>query len=311
MGVALPPARGAFPPSGSLPARHARIEQHLYRPLDPNLTAWRADRMAFAAAAGIPLDPWQAEVVTSPAPRILLNCSRQSGKSTVTAVLACHTALFAPGSLILLLSRAQRQSQELFRKTLDVYHAVGSPIPSLAASTMVLELANGSRVVALPGSEASIRSFSDVSLLLVDEAARVPDDTYYSMRPVLAVSGGRLVALSTPYGTRGWWYEAWRGAEGTADDWQRWRVPASECPRIAPAFLEEERRTIGSWWYQQEYGCEFLDAESAAFRSEDIDRAVQDYDIWDFGHFQPTRDEAERAPVLAGGGAWNLNAPRP
>jgi hypothetical protein len=94
---------------------------------------------------------------------------------------------------------------------------------------------------------------------------------------MLAVSGGRLVALSTPFGTRGWWYEAWRSGE----PWERYEVPAAECPRISPEFLEEERRTIGDWWFDQEYGCRFLDAQSAAFRREDIDRAFEEeVDTW-------------------------------
>ncbi len=257
----------------------------------------------FAKAAGLTPDPWQAEVLRSHGQRILLNCSRQSGKSTVTSILAAHRAIFAPGSTILLLSRAQRQSQELFRKALDVWRAVGGPLSGPQTSTMTLELTNRSRIVALPGSEASIRSFSDVDLLLIDEAARVPDEVYYSMRPVLAVSGGRLVALSTPFGTRGWWWEAWRGKQpdynpgwepprNGKDDWQRWRIPSEKCPRITPEFLEEERATLGKWWFEQEYGCEFLDAQTAAFSSQDIERAfAEHYDTWDLSSYVDGSDD--------------------
>ncbi len=62
--------------------------------------------------AGLPPDPWQREFLRSEAKRQLLLCSRQSGKSTVTATLALHTALYQAPCLILLLSRALRQSQE-------------------------------------------------------------------------------------------------------------------------------------------------------------------------------------------------------
>src|SRR5207244_3649377 len=150
-----------------------------------------------------------------------------------------------------------------------VYRALDRPVPAEAESALRLELDNGSRIVSLPGKEGSIRGFSGVRLLLIDEASRVEDALYYSVRPMLAVSGGRLVALSTPFGTRGWWYEAWRSEE----DWERYRVPASECPRISPAFLEEERRTIGSFWFDQEYACEFIDAISQAFTRADVDAA--------------------------------------
>ncbi len=236
------------------------------------------DPVRLALGAGITPDRWQAEVLRSDSSRILLNCCRQAGKSTVTAVMATHTALCRPGSLTLLLSPSLRQSQELFRKVLAVYRARDRPVPALAENALSLELATGSRVHCLPGTEGTVRGFSAVDLLVVDEAARVTNSLYAAVRPMLAVSGGRLVALSTPFGARGWWYEAW--AHGGAD-WGRWEVPASFCPRISPAFLEEERRTVGEWWFRQEYGCEFLDAQSRAFRREDIERALlEEVETW-------------------------------
>jgi len=227
------------------------------------------DPVAFSRAAGIVPDDWQADVLRSSASRMLLNCSRQSGKSTITAALAMHTAIFAPGALVLLLSPSLRQSQELFKKCLTVYRGAGRPVPPAAESAMHLELDNGSRVVSLPGTETSIRGYSAVRLLIVDEAARVEDGLYLSVRPMLAVSAGRLVALSTPFGTRGWFYEAWRGAE----PWERYEVPATMCPRIPPSFLAEERRNMGEWWYTQEYECRFMEGQTQVFTREEVDRA--------------------------------------
>jgi hypothetical protein len=211
-------------------------------------------------------------VLWSGSSRMLLNCSRQSGKSTITATLAVHTAVYAPGSLVLLVSPTLRQSGELFKKSLGMYRALGRPVPAESETALTLTLKNGSRIVSLPGKEGIVRSYSGVALIAIDEASRVPNDLYVALRPMLAVSGGRLIALSTPFGTRGWWYEAWRGSE----PWERYEVPATMCPRIPAAFLEEEQRTIGEWWFRQEYQCEFLDAETQAFRREDIDRAFNE-----------------------------------
>ena len=230
------------------------------------------DPARLAIQAGIEPDDWQARVLRSAAPRLLLDCSRQSGKSTVTALLAVHTAIYEPGALVLLLSPSLRQSQELFKKCLSVYRTLDRPVPPEAKSALRLELENGSRIVSLPGKETTIRGYSGVGLLVIDEAARVPDALYYSIRPMLAVSAGRLIALSTPFGTRGWWYEAWHSPE----PWERYEVPATDCPRIPPAFLEEERRNMGEWWFEQEYLCRFLDAQTQAFRREDIDRAFDE-----------------------------------
>lgn len=240
--------------------------------------AFALDPARLAAALALEPDPWQAEFLRNPSRRLLLNCSRQSGKSTVTALLAAHTALYQPDSLVLLLSPTQRQSHELFRKALDAYRAIPTALPMTQESALRMELANGSRIVSLPGKETTVRGFSGVSLLAVDEAARVPDELYYAIRPMLAVSQGRLVALSTPFGTRGWWYEAWRSPEA----WERYLVPAAQCPRISEEFLEEERRTMGQWWFAQEYDCEFLDAETQPFSREDIERAFEEeVEAWD------------------------------
>ena len=152
------------------------------------------------------------------------------------------------------------------------YRTLSRPVSPKRERRLSLELANGSRIVTLPGTEKTIRGFSGASLLLVDEAARVANDLYASILPMLAISGGRLLALSTPFGTRGWWYQAWVSAE----PWERYQVPATEVPRTNPKFLAEERRTLGDWWYEQEYMGRFLDAETQAFRREDIDKALEE-----------------------------------
>src|SRR5262249_19679539 len=141
-----------------------------------------------------------------------------------------------------------------------------------AASALRLELANGSRIVALPGDEQHIRGYAAVSLLVIDEAARVADALYYAVRPMLAVSQGRLVALSTPFGKRGWFHAAWTGA----GDWERVQVTARECPRITAAFLADERQALGPRWYRQEYECSFEDASDAVFAWDDIQAALAD-----------------------------------
>ena len=226
------------------------------------------DPVLLSKRVGIEPDDWQQNVLRSASDRIALNCCRQSGKSTIAAILAVYTALYDPGSLTLLLSPALRQSQELFRKALMAYRALGRPVPPEAENQLSLTLETGSRIICLPGQESTIRGFSGVRLLVVDEAARVPDELYYGVRPMLAVSGGRLMLLSTPYGSRGFFYEAWQ----SDDKWEQYEVPAPLVPRISPEFLKEEERALGHWWFRQEYHCEFLDSETQAFRVSDIER---------------------------------------
>jgi hypothetical protein len=222
--------------------------------------------------AGMTPDPWQGRQLCSTASRVLLLCSRQAGKSTTAAGLALGEALLTPRSTVLLLSPSQRQSGELFKKVTGLYAALGCPVPALSETATQLQLANGSRIISLPGTEATIRGYSGVKLLVIDEASRVPDALYYSVRPMLAASRGRLVVLSTPFGRRGFFFEEW---ENGGPDWDRVRVTAADCPRIPPDFLEEERRALGERWYKQEYFCSFEDAVDAVFSQADIAAAMQ------------------------------------
>lgn len=170
----------------------------------------RLDPVQMARKAGIEPDPWQARLLRSQAQRVLVNCSRQSGKSTTTAVLTDHTALRRENATVLLLSPTLRQSSLLFKKCLEVYRAIDKPVPPESESALQLKLENGSQIVSLPGKEGTIRGFSAVDLLIVDEASRVDDALFHSIMPMLAVSNGRLVLLSTPFGTRGYFYEMWK-----------------------------------------------------------------------------------------------------
>lgn len=229
-----------------------------------------SDRVEFARALGLEPDDWQADLLRSASSRVLLNCSRQSGKSTLAAVLALHRALVAPDSLVLCLAPALRQSQELFSKLSGYYRDLRAPVPAEADRRLSLELANGSRIVTLPGSEKTIRGFSGASLLLVDEAARVEDSLYHAVRPMLAVSGGDLLLMSTPAGKRGVFFEAWTGGE----HWQRYEVPAHQCPRIPESFLAEERAALPDRVYRAEYECSFEEVDDAAFSFETVEAAV-------------------------------------
>jgi Terminase large subunit, T4likevirus-type, N-terminal len=220
------------------------------------------DPAQILCARSITPDPWQRQFLLSSARQVLLNCSRQSGKSTTVAALALHTALFTPGSLVLLLSPSLRQSAELFRKIVGFYKATEQPVEIAQQSRTQLELKNESRIVSLPGKEATVRSFSGVRLLVIDEAARVPDDLYRSVRPMLAVSQGRLVCLSTPFGKRGFFFHEWTDGDPS---WQRIQITWKECPRISAEFIEQETRSMGESWVRQEYLCSFEALEGLVY----------------------------------------------
>lgn len=221
---------------------------------------------------GLDLDPWQRQVISSTGKRDLLNCSRQAGKSTTAAVLGLHEALYRPGSLTILVSPSQRQSSELFRKLTELKERLPA-LPELSEDNKLsMTVRGGGRVLSLPGSEATIRGFSGATLIIEDEASRVDDALYFSIRPMLAVKGGRLILMSTPFGKRGHFWGAWSGEV----NWNRVMVPASQVPRISAEFLEEERRALGDFWFRQEYGCEFMESTDSVFSYDAVMGALSD-----------------------------------
>lgn len=172
-----------------------------------------ADPVLLARRAGLAPDAWQTDVLRSDAHQIILNVTRQGANSTVSSVRALHRAIYSPGSLVLLLAPAYRQSKELFRKIQAAYNAIKSGVRLASESALELEFVNRSRIAALPGKEGTIRGFSGVDSLIVDEASRVPDALYQAIRPMLAVSGGDILLLSTPFGKRGFFFQEWTEGE--------------------------------------------------------------------------------------------------
>jgi hypothetical protein len=213
-------------------------------------------------------DPWQLEVLEGGYSRLLLNCCRQAGKSTVVAMLALSEALWVRGTKVLLVSRSARQSRELFNIVSDFYRRLNKPM----AERQTLEelwLSNQSRIFCVPCRDDTIRGYSNIRLLVIDEAARVPDIICRTVAPMLAVSNGRMICLSTPYGKRGFFHDYWSTG---GDDWARIEVPAERISRIRPEFLARERRTLGESWYRQEYECSFEAMEGLVY--PDFDRCV-------------------------------------
>ena len=227
---------------------------------------------------GFEADEQQAAVLDSQAKRGILNCTRQWGKSTVLAAKAVHRSWTQAGSLVLVASPSERQSAEFLRKAAEFLLRLGVPRRGDGDNASSLALPNGSRIVGLPGTEGTVRGFSAVSMLLIDEAARVPDATYKSLRPMLAVGKGDLWLMSTPRGQRGFFYDTWtRGG----DMWERHSVPATECPRIEAGFLDEERGELGSAWFAQEYLCEFVENGGGWFGRRLVEEALSgDEPLW-------------------------------
>jgi Helicase len=205
-----------------------------------------------------------------------LNCNRQWGKSTLAAILAVHRVFTHPGATVLIVAPAARQSGETLRKVEGFLGKLGIRSTGDGVNDSSAELPNGSRIISLPAVEATVRGFSAVSMLIIDEAARVPEDVYLAMRPSLAVSRGDLMIISTPKGRRGFFYREMTGMDKAGSEaWFRYTGPVSEClGRIPADFLEEEKARGDSHW-KQEWLCEFIETGIYAIDEETIHKLIK------------------------------------
>lgn len=230
------------------------------------------DAVAFAEGFGFEPEPWQVRLLRSQARRELVLCARQVGKTTTVGYRALHTAWFTPGRDVLLVAPTQRQSNEFLLGVRTLYAAIPGRPRLLQDNETQIMLANRSRVIALPGSEGGIRGFKNVKLLVLDEASRIEDDVYASVLPMVG-SDGRILALSTPWGQRGWFYDL---HTDPANGWVRHKVTVYESAQYSDERIAEMRGSVGRFTFMSDYECSFTDTAAQLFRTADVRAAFSD-----------------------------------
>lgn len=233
---------------------------------------------------------WQQTFLGTHAQKTLMLCTRQGGKTTVVGIRIAHQAVYHPGTLTLVVSKSERQSKIMFRKARRILEAFRGMEQFPEDNKTSVELVNGSVIAALPGSEDTIRGFSGPTLIIIDEAARVDDALYLALRPMLQDRPHRptpeMIALTTPWGRRGWFYDCWKLKDDHAqgrrldepDIWTRYIWTAEDAVRegaIKREWLDRERRTLPEWFYRQEYLCEFVETEESLVSEADIESAIK------------------------------------
>jgi len=234
----------------------------------------------FEQTAGVSPDKYQRQILEYKGSRLILNCTRQWGKSLTVAGKAYRLAKYNSGFLALILCPSLRQSTEIFRKILHMSAEDKTALKKIEDSKQYVTMANGSRIISLPDKEGTIRTYSGVDLIIIDEASKVSEELFYAVLPMLAVSGGALYLMSSPYGKRGFFHREWTNGDA---EWQRYQITArrdvlsrellqglspppldavsDECMRIPEKHLIEVIHKMPLQWFLQEYYCEFTEPE--------------------------------------------------
>ncbi len=234
-------------------------------------------------------DKWQQQIIEYKG-SLTIRKGRQVGGSTTVGRRAAQLMLEYPNSNTLMIAPSQRQSSQLFIKTMswlelehdkaiqaagsyqersdvsvtknmelrrlfEAKHGIFAEIPTKS----MCKLKNGSICYSLPAGKTGIylRTFA-LDFLYIDEAPYVPDPVYTALKPMLAVSSKKGLGwecfLGTPFGKGGFFYDS-----HSSDDYKQWHISSEDCVRIPKEFLLKEKKRLTRIEYAQEYLGEFID----------------------------------------------------
>ncbi len=267
-------------------------------------------------------DDWQQDMIDHKG-SVTARCGRQVGKSTTAGKRKANHMIDYPHSVSLIIAPAQRQSSELFKKTISwlyynhyrMIEEAGGYISDTAISerrnmelrrvfeakhgifnetptktTIVLkndfnaaqgQKNKGSICYALPAGKTGdyLRTYA-LTFLDIDEASRVPDTVYNSLKPMLAVAAkvglGWEGFYSTPFGKGGFFYDSF-----SDEDYKSFHVSSEECDRIPKSFLLKEKKRLTRQMYAQEYLAEFID-EYQQYFSTVLIKSRMNFMRWNF-----------------------------
>ena len=235
-------------------------------------------------------DDWQQEIIDHKGD-VAACCGRQVGKSAAAGKRRSDQMLKYPGSISLITAPSQRQSSELFIKTmgwLEVEHqklieAAGGyqNDPKLSMrrnmelrryfeqqnglyaeipTNTTVKLKNGSICYALPAGKTGnyLRTYA-LDFIDFDEAAYVPEAVFNSLNPMLMISKkkrglGWKSLYSTPAGKGGFFYDAFG-----SDDYKTFHMSSEDCKRYPKDELRKEKKRLPRLEYAQEYLGQFVD----------------------------------------------------
>jgi hypothetical protein len=223
----------------------------------------------------------QQKVLDANSKRLILCCNRQWGKSTVIALKALHYAMEHPKSVIVVVSRTEKQGGELLARALDFASLLKLPKRRVPGYTHSILLPNEAKIYAISHSTETAPSRT-ADVLIFDEAAVVSDAVFSVTLPFVARTGGAVWILSTPRGQVGFFYNFWHDKD---PQWTRIFSTVEDCPEIPKEFVELHRKGAPHL-FRQEFYCEFTPAPGSLISR---DRLQKMYD--------PTLDARKLPPL--------------
>lgn len=259
------------------------------------LPTWAEFPVAFCREAIDWWPHWYQEELLNDMSLFVAACwSRQLGKSYAIAHKALWTAFCYPDSDIIIVAPSRRQAYMLYDKIVKALKRSPLLLSSVLGDPTKekIEFTNGARIFNLPAGDTgdTIRGYS-IKLLILEEAAFIPNDVIVAIEQGLAATGGCEIMISTPRGRSNAFYKAFNQShnvkydmtkEGRQEvgDWVCYRytyrtglavTTKDGFPQLSLPHLEKQRRDLTEWQFKAEYEAMFIEDADAYFPLKTIE----------------------------------------
>ena len=207
--------------------------------------------------------------------------SRQCGKSTMAEILMIEALLKKPNGSVFYIAPSSKHGRKVYREILNLLQPTGL-ITRKNGTELIIEVFNGSYLQFFTAeSPVAIRGNTCKTLLVIDEAAYIPEETpdgqnmfHMVIKPIVKAKKPPILFISTPNGKSGFFYEKY--LEGLTSETTKTLIcTVYDDELITPEEIEELRKVTPPKAFAQEYMVEFLDSALTAF--EDFQEQFTDY----------------------------------
>lgn len=238
----------------------------------------RDDLVVFSDLIGRPLRPYQSDALMCDTRTVVVVAPRQTGKSYSLANRSLWAAFRKANQRVLVVSAGEEASKRLLA---EINQAATHPLLAgsvLTETASLLMLSNGSEIRSVPASERQIRGWT-VDLLIVDEAALVPDDVLLgaALPTTAARPDARIILTSTPWAMEGAFYRSYLAGIDGSPHTRSFQWKLADAPWITPEVVEQYRATLPPLRFLAEFEGQFVGASDALFPPSDLKDAVCSY----------------------------------
>lgn len=206
--------------------------------------------------------------------------ARRTGKSYAAAILA-FAKLLEPKQQVMVVAPNFSLSSIIWDYVTDLVKQMELEVDRFNQKDKVVKLINGSTFRLLSANNRDSLVGRAANLLIVDEAAIISNDEYFTrdLRPALSTfKDSRCLWISTPRGKGNYLFTYYnRGVDDEYPDWGSTLHTWRSNPLLSEKDIEEAKRTITKAMYLQEYECEWTTTEDQIYQGLNEEKHINDF----------------------------------